>query len=490
MRRTAVIDLGSNSFRLVVFHYELGGTWAVWDEIREPVRLSEGMSADGALRPEPIRRALETVRTFVDFCAQTGIDDVLAAGTSALRAAANGPEVVAAMRDAGLAVRILDGEQEAYYGALAILNTTTVADGFGLDMGGGSIQLMRLCDAEMLESVSLPLGAVRATEEFLADEQKNGVKALRKEVRKRVGGLAWLDPAAGPLAGIGGSIRNIAAAAQRMHELPEGGVQGFVLTTEMVSAVVEELAARSIAERRKVPGINPDRGDVILAATVVLETVLTTAGFDAIEITEAGLREGMFFERYFDGRTPPVFDDVGRAAVQNLMLRHHADAVHSTRVAGHALALYDGLVTEQAIEDPPPDDRRLLEAAALLHDIGRAIAYDNRHRHARYLILDEGLPGFGRDDMNTVAQIVRYIPKGTPGDDARVQLLAGVLRIAEQLERTRSGDVEGLAVRCDAGEVAILVDAGPQAGVGVWAAGHSTELLAEALGRDVVVYAT
>jgi len=281
-------------------------------------------------------------------------------------------------------------------------------------------------------------------------------------------------------------VRNLAAAAQRLAELPNGGVQGFALTTELVSAVTEEIAGRSIEERRALTGINPDRGDVILAAAVVLETLLLEGGFEAIEITEAGLREGMFFERYFDGRVPAVFDEVGRASIQNLMLRHGADAAHSARVAAHALALYDGLAEQDAIT-ASAEDRRLLEAAALLHDIGRGVAYSNRHKHARYLILDEGLPGFARDDMAAIAQIVRYIPKGTPEADTRVELLAGVLRIAEQLERTRSPDVNGLAVRLDDEAVIVLVDAGPNAGVGLWAAAHSTDLLAGALAREVLV---
>ena len=236
VRRTAVIDLGSNSFRLVVFRYEPGGAWSVWDEIREPVRLSAGMGADQVLQPEPVARALDTVRTFVAFCRQTGIEDVLAAGTSALRRAANGAEVVAEMEAAGLPVRILDEREEAYYGALAILNSTCVGDGLGLDMGGGSVQLMQLRGRALGESTSLPLGAVRATEDFLAGEdQKAGIKALRREVRKRVAELDWFTADAGPLAGIGGSVRNLAAAAQRLHELPNGGVQGFSLTAEMLA---------------------------------------------------------------------------------------------------------------------------------------------------------------------------------------------------------------------------------------------------------------
>jgi exopolyphosphatase/guanosine-5'-triphosphate,3'-diphosphate pyrophosphatase len=486
VRRLAVVDLGSNSFRLVVFRYETGGAWAVWDEIREPVRLSAGMGVDNRLQPGPVARALDTVATFAAFCRETEIEDVLAAGTSALRRAENGAEVVAQMEAAGMPVRILDEREEAYYGALAILNSTSVTDGFGLDMGGGSVQLMQLTGQDLAASASFPLGAVRATEDFLAGEQKSGLKALRREVRRVVADVPWFTAQDGPVAGIGGSVRNLAAAAQRLHELPNGGVQGFVLTAEMLSAVVEELAARDVEERRELPGINPDRGDVILAAAVVLESLLAEGGFDGLEITEASLREGLFYERYLADRRPPVREDVGRASVANLVARHQVDPAHPERVRDHALALYDGLAEQGAIE-ASAGDRRLLEAAALLHDIGRSVGFDNRHKHARYLILDEGLPGFDRSATTTIAQIVRYLPKGTPEADTRVELLAGVLRVAEQLERTRSHDVDGLAVRAGDDEVRVVVQARRGATVGVWAAAHSTDLLAGALRREVRV---
>src|SRR4051812_11732119 len=139
VRRTAIVDLGSNSFRLVVFRYEVGGAWAVWDEIREPVRLSAGMGSEEVLRHGPVARALDTVRTFVAFCAQTEVDDVLAVGTSALRDAANGAEVVAGVQEAGLEGRVLHGGGGGYYGGLGVLHTTTGDDRFGLDIGGGRI---------------------------------------------------------------------------------------------------------------------------------------------------------------------------------------------------------------------------------------------------------------------------------------------------------------------------------------------------------------
>src|SRR4051812_44831273 len=144
MQRAAVIDMGSNSFRLVVYGYEPGRYWHLVDEIREAVRVGKGMGADGMLQSEPMERAAGTARMFAAFCTASGIDDVTAVATSAIRDAGNGPDLLARIREeSGLEARVLSGEEEARYGYLAIANQTTLADGYRLDIGGGPGPVMR-----------------------------------------------------------------------------------------------------------------------------------------------------------------------------------------------------------------------------------------------------------------------------------------------------------------------------------------------------------
>src|SRR5918994_2098809 len=167
MERVAVADMGSNSWRLVVYGYEPGTPWwSLVDEIREAVRVGAGLAEEGAIRPERIDRALHTAAVFASFCRASGIDQVEAVATSAIRDAANGRELLDAIHEhTGLQPRVISGREEARYDWLAIANSTTIEDGFGLDIGGGSIQCLRMEGRAMARAESLRLGSVRVSEE-------------------------------------------------------------------------------------------------------------------------------------------------------------------------------------------------------------------------------------------------------------------------------------------------------------------------------------
>ncbi|HEX4670560.1 MAG TPA: hypothetical protein VH275_11385, partial [Solirubrobacterales bacterium] len=168
MRRAAIIDMGSNSFRLVVYGYEPREHWQHVDEIREAVRVGEAIGDDGALHAEPMDRAVRVARLFSSFCRASGIDDVTAVATSAIRDARNGHELLERIgTEAGLDARVLSEQEEARYGYLAIANSTTLTNGYGFDIGGGSVQISRVEDRNLVRAGSWPLGAVRMSERFL-----------------------------------------------------------------------------------------------------------------------------------------------------------------------------------------------------------------------------------------------------------------------------------------------------------------------------------
>jgi exopolyphosphatase/guanosine-5'-triphosphate,3'-diphosphate pyrophosphatase len=504
VRRTAVIDMGSNSFRLVAYGWAPGHHWQPVDEIREAVRVSAGMAKTGAITRSKVKRAVQTAVVFESFCKHAGIDEVIPVATSAIRDATNQRELLDEMREhAGLDVRVLSTEDETRYGWLAIANTTTMADGWGLDMGGGSMQLMRIEGRRLRENASWPLGAVRATEEFLPDDEAGAkqLKALRKHVAKAVGACGWMpDGDGGAFAGIGGTVRNLASAVQKRGGHPDtGGVQGFRLTRDALEELVEELAGMPASKRGGVPGIKPDRGDVILAGAVVLAAVMETAGFDDIELTEAGLREGIFFERFLDGRDPPLFPDVRGAAVHNLARRYQDDLEHPLHVADLSLQMFDGLRVAGLADVVNGADRELLWAACMLHDIGTAVDYDDHHKHSRYLILHAGLPGYTPRELELIALIARYHRKGEPDaselgplarkkDDERLLILSAIIRLAEQLERSRDQAIAGVTVQQSNGTVTLETDAvGEGAPVAIWSARRNADLLERAVGKKVEV---
>ena len=500
--RTAVIDLGSNSFRLVVFT-AAHGWWKRTDEIFLAVRVGAGLDATGELGEAPMQRALEAVEVFAHFltATQIGAQDVAAVATSAIRDASNQAAFLERVQlDTGLQVRVLSRDEEAHYGYLAAVNSTTLADGVVLDLGGGSMQLVEVNSRHPGRLGSWPLGAVRMTEHFLPDgdeASKKERKALRAHVEQALADdAAWLPRAGRRLVGIGGTMRNLAAAVQAEEDLPSLGVQGFEIRRVALDDLIKRLAHLPASERSSIKGIKYARADLILAGAIVVQAVLEFGGFDAIEVTEAGLREGVFFGSHLDG-DPPLFDDVRRASVLNLAARYHVDHAHTEHVCRLALGLFDELAAA-GLHDGDRWERELLWCACVLHDIGMSVDYDDHHKHSRYLILNAGLPGFTPREVALIAQAARYHRKGMPdfaeleplardGDGARLDRMSILLRLAEDLERSRDQSVREAHVRSDDGTVCLELEADGAASVERWAAQREVDLFDRAFHKRLKV---
>ena len=475
IRRVAIIDLGSNSWRLVVFTYSRDGEGAWWkrtDELYETVRIGAGLGATGILSEEAIARGLETLTVFNGFCRAAGLkrEDVHPLATSAIREASNRNEFLgAAEAQTGFEIEILSAEDEAFLGYVAAINTSTLTDGVVLEIGGGSLQLIHVSGRRARQLDSFPLGAVRLTEELLPGDgptKKKELERVRARVRETLGELDWLGGER--LVGLGGAVRNLAAAAQREGSPIDLGVQGFLITDKELAQIVAKLAELPASERGSVPGIKPGRGDIILAAALVIGTVLELGGFDAIEATEAGLREGAFFARTLLSDQPePLFGDVREAAVRNLAVQYESDMPHVEHVARLSLQMFDSLV-EQGLLEPRPGER--LWAAGMLHDVGMTIAYDDHHKHSQYLIVSAELPGFDPRERALIAQMSRYHRKGTPrlgeleaitrsGDEDLLERCSVILRLAEHLERGRDQSVSQARLRANGQGVDLHLEA-------------------------------
>jgi len=521
--RRAVVDLGSNTFRMVVFAVDPtasrlpGGAWRQTAELYEPVRIGAELGPGGELQPAALRRALVALQLFDHFCRSHDLtsERIDAVATSAIREAPNQDAILDQTRETTvLRPRVLTREQEAAYGYLAAINSTTLRDGGVLDIGGGSLQLVRTRDRAARDARSWTLGAVRTTERFLPGDgpaTKGELKALRRHVEEELRSAPWVADLGERLVGVGGAVRNLAAVVQHRHGSTDLGVQGVRVRREVLADLVDELAALAPRDRRQIDGIKPSRADVILGAAVTIETVLRTTGIDAIEATEFGLREGVFLQGLLrdadgvDGRDDGLdgvrgvrYPDVRDAAVRNLAARYDDDPAHSAHVEELALGLFDALAAE-GVHDGHPRERQLLAAAAALHDIGMAVGYDDHHKHGRYLVVTNGLPGFSPAETALVGQAIRYHRKGAPtmkpfrelageGDEQRLIRIAALLRLAEGMERGHDQAVRRVDVRRDGDEVRLHMRCGPDgAPVARWAAEGQAALVQRAFGVDLVV---
>jgi exopolyphosphatase/guanosine-5'-triphosphate,3'-diphosphate pyrophosphatase len=284
------------------------------------------------------------------------------------------------------------------------------------------------------------------------------------------------------------------------EELPSYGVQGYLLRRGYLGDLIDEVVDMTPRERRRIPGIKPERGDLILGSATVIDTVLEHIGADAIEVTQAGLREGAFFETLLAGQDEPLFADVREASVRNLAAQYHPDRPHTEHVARLALEIWDGLAAA-GLHPGDPDERELRWAAAMLHDVGTAVDYDDHHKHSRYLILNAGLPGYSPRETAIIGQAARYHRKGRPamrefeplarrGDDALLLRASAALRLAEQLERARDQSVQHVRIGVDDGTVELALESDADVTVSRWAAARQAELFRLAFDREMEVRAT
>lgn len=504
-KRIAVIDLGSNTARLVVMSTVPGYAYNLDDEIREVVRLREGMSETG-LSAEATARALFTLQLFKRFCESAGVDEIIATATSAVRDAYNGALFVEHVENKiGLSLQVLDGEREAYYGTLGALNEVPITSGYVVDIGGGSAQISEADDRRFVRGASVPLGSLALTEQFISGDPATEAEltAVQNEIDRQLDSIPWLEKSANrddrPLVGLGGTIRNLARMQAMREAYPMNTLHGYLLTRSSLAESIDQLANLALDERRKLPGLNSDRADIILPGAMVIATMMDRLGKDNLTISINGLREGLFFERFWEHLSYPVAGSVHRFSVLNTARVYNYDKNHANHVRFLAGRLFEQLLPLHGYNR---DDLRMLDAAALLHDLGSIIEYHGHHKHSQMLIANRGLAGFEPRETALIALLTRYHRKGKPdgstyssllreGDELLLTRLSAMLRMAEFLERGRNGNVDDVTAWWDDSTLRLTVVADDYPAVELWEAEkNAASLMEKAFERELVLEST
>ncbi len=498
MERIGIVDLGSGTARLVVYHYETGEWFRLTDEVRDPVRLGEGFAQKGALERSAIERALEALRMYADYAQATNLGQLEVIATSAVREAANQADFLGQLKGLPLRFNVLSGEQEAQHGALAVANSFDFPDAWVMDLGGGSAQLSRLKDRRWASGQAFPLGGVRLTELFFKsdppdrDEVEDLEKFVRREMRATLNRVQS-EPA--PFVAMGGTIRNLARVIQKELDYPLDVLHGFALPRKALENLTQKLQKLNAKGRAQVPGIHPDRADVILAGALVYCTVMREADLEEIIISGQGVREGAFYGHFMP--KPHLIPDVRRFSIQNLFKHYPQPQAHTERVRLLSRRLFEGL---EPLHQLGPNEARLLDDAAQLHDIGMAVNYYDHHKHSAYLVTSAAIPGLTPREQALLALLVQYHRKGDPkisayksilkdGDDRLLLRLAACLRLSEYLERSRAGRVQDLSVQIEKKAVRVILRAAETPRVELREAAKQANIFKKAFGRDLMLEA-
>ncbi|MCP3982350.1 MAG: Ppx/GppA family phosphatase [bacterium] len=494
MQRSAIVDLGSNTARLVVYAHEPGKWYRLIDEIREPIRLGAGVQPEAGLDEAAIDRALAALKLYSDYARATSLESIDVVATSAVRDAANRETLLSEVRELGLTVSVLDGEEEARLGVTAVANGFALRDAWVVDLGGGSAQISHMVDRDAVDCRSFPLGAVRLTETWLLGDppKTSEIESLERAVVQQLAPLVdILRASEHPIVAMGGTVRNLARTIQKTQQYPLPLLHNYFLSRAALDELTERLAGLRTRKRARIPGMHPDRADVILAGALVFRRLLHVSGRDGLWIAGQGIREGAFFERFLPA--PHRVPDVGKFAVQNLFERHAQPRRHTQRVRKLARSLFAGLASLHGWGER---EAELLDAAAVLHDIGKTINHYDHDHHGEYLVESAPLAGFSHVEQALIALLVRYHRKGSPSpgrfkrlfqrDDRRRLLdLAVCLRLAEKLERSRAGRVRDVEVEIRKKSVRVTLLAAEPPFVELWEARKQTGFFERVYGRKL-----
>jgi exopolyphosphatase / guanosine-5'-triphosphate,3'-diphosphate pyrophosphatase len=501
--RIAAIDVGSNSVRLLVAEYDPASGLSIVDELKDQPRLAAGLARTGCLSDAAMDRAIQTLGRMREVCQRRGVRRIAAVATAAVREAENGPWFVRRVRqELDIPLRIIDVETEA------ALSYRSVAHHFPLagertivaDIGGGSLELIGAVDGLVELTLSLPLGAVRLTELYLPGERsiQREITALRKYIRKQLKrGLSSREWAAAAVIGSGGTFTTLGRVSRARRGMSASeSVHGVTVDTAEVERLLDWLASRTPEERRQVPGLNPERADIILAGLAVTAELLDWVRTRSITVSAFGLREGLLLE--MAGAQEPVVRDPLRL-FREFVERCQSDRRHVEHVRKLALQLFEQLGGTLGCG---PEEQLLLEAAGLLHDVGQLVSYPKHHKHSYSLITHAERLGLSPRDRELVALVSRYHrrtgPRNrhpefaalTPEDQEIVRRLSAILRVADGLDRGHSAAVKKVKAHLDPKALTLRVtpsSAGTDLGLECWGASRKADVLAKLIQRDVVI---
>jgi exopolyphosphatase / guanosine-5'-triphosphate,3'-diphosphate pyrophosphatase len=481
----AAVDIGTNSFHLVVARVRGPHAFEVLAREKEMVRLGSGAGDMKHLAEGAVERGVAALRRFRQVAEVHGADGLLAVATSAVREAENRADFVERARaEAGVDVEVVSGVEEARLIHLGVLQALEVFDQRLLlcDIGGGSTELLVGHRGEPLMARSLKLGAIRLTERFFDAKRvkRSAVEACRQHVSGSLTAYGRAARATGFEVAVGssGTIEALCAmAVARSTDAAPRTLNGYVLTRQALDGVVDALLdAPTVAKRTELPGLDARRADIILAGAIICEQVFEVCGLDRLTFSDYALREGVLLAawQHRNGGSLHQLSDLRRRSVLHLQGVMDEDPGHSAHVAELALQLFDGTTGHHRLGG---DAREYLEAGALLCNVGLFVAHASHHRHSYYVIRNsEHLAGFTDREIELVALIARYHRKSAPkpkhpefaaldADDRRlVRWCSALLRVAIALDRTYDARVRAVRVVPPVDGEALRVEVVPRDG--------------------------
>ncbi|MDD3269951.1 MAG: Ppx/GppA phosphatase family protein [Syntrophomonadaceae bacterium] len=457
MKKLAIIDMGSNSIRLVLVHIGREGNYKIVHDLKESARLARDFCPELTIKPQRADMAVKIMTMFRRLCRVVEPDEIIVVATDAVRRALNRDEFLARIKEeTGFEVRVLSGREEAFYDYLGVVNGMKVEDALLMDIGGGSTEIVWVKDRQAVEMTSFPLGAINLAQLFGLHDRISQLQedSLQNKLFESFARIPWLKESGSPvLIGIGGSFRNIGRVDRRLKNYPLDLPHNYRFEAADVQKIYNHIKNKSAKQRQRIKGLSRDRADIIAGATFMVNTLLEYCDIPEIRISGYGLREGIIYD--YIHRNHDFSRDVLDCSINNNIKNYSLDYQHASTVYRLASSLFEQL---QEICSPEEDLSQVIKTAAMLHDCGIVINYYQQNEHIFYTMLNLEINGLSHRELVLSACVAAYHDKKTPvqisgfapllqsRDLLIIRQMGVMLRLARSLDRSMSGIVNDLKV--------------------------------------------
>lgn len=473
MKQFGLIDIGSNTIRLVIFHYHSDTGLKEIRNIKAPARLAQYVDDDSYMSQEGIDHLVEILTSYDKVARDAGVTDMYPIATAAIRSSKNLDDIIMQVKTAlDMDIVVITGEEEAYYGYNAVAHTISNVDAVTVDIGGSSCEITLFENKELINSISLPFGVVTLQEMFFKDKDhndKSAIKTCTAYIKEKIHSVRWIAKQGIPVIAIGGSARNIARIHQSMTNYPIAGVHGYTLTKDNLVDVIELLMKTDDDELDNIDGLSKERTDIILPSALVFKTLYEFVDAEMFKFSRQGLREGyainiikkdypQAFKRFniFDDTLHQVANDFKIKASEGLKRRELASKVYQE--------LYI-----QGVLNVTKQDKRLMKNAAYLFNLGEFIDKDAASQHTYYILSNSNINGLTHKDRVRLALLASYKNKSLlkffadetgwfTDDELDVILpLGSILKFANALDISNTGIVKDLRLEVDGDDAVLTV---------------------------------
>ncbi len=491
--RVAAIDLGTNSFHMIIVEESKEKGLVEIDRVKDMICIGRGSISTKMLDEEAMQSGIAALKNFLVLASQHGVapENVIAFATSAIREAKNRGDFLRMIREeTGLKVKVISGKEEAefiYYGVRNSVKIGKAAD-LLFDIGGGSVEFV-LADSKGVQLLeSRKIGVARMRERFVTTEpiDRNEIKMLEQffaaEMVSAVEKASELKVTRAIASS--GTAQNIARMIRSMNgRESDVSLNNSAFTRKEFQALYKVVLPLGAAERKKVTGLDEKRVDFIVPGLILVDMIFRLFKLEQIVISDSALREGMVLHylKHQSSSAGKQEDslDIRRESVNELGFRCDWDREHGEYIAWLSLQLFDKLATQHQLEQPY---RELLEYASLLHNIGAFISISSHHKHGQYIILNGELRGFSPSEIEIMGHVVRYHRKSSPSEKhtaysllkpahkRAVDLLSGILRLANGLERGHRKNIQDINVEVRGSAIILRLKTHFEPDIEIWAA--------------------